>query len=130
MFYRRFGNLLWDEVVMGARDYIGPGTREWANLPFLLCGGGRSIGLYNRFIKFVNSPNSSTSLHLREIPMKKAANLDGTGIGQEEYQRLSVAYGLSFLDIGEVITPDMFPCPPHRPNRPDITDAYIGKEQT
>lgn len=62
------------------------------------------------------------------MPMQKPENLAGTAHGKGEYQRLSVAYGLSFLDIGEVLTPDMFPPPPsHQPSQ-DFTDAYIGPE--
>jgi len=129
-FYRRFGRLLWDEIVLGVRAITGHSEGTWRELPFLLCGGGRSIGLYKRFIRFINDPRSGTSLRLREISMEKPKSLEGDGIGNSVYQRLSVAYGLSFPDIGEVITRDMLPKTPPESPRPTFTDSYIAKEMT
>jgi hypothetical protein len=60
--------------------------------------------------------------------MRKPENLSGGMLGIEEYHRLSVAYGLSFLDIGEVITPDMISPIPLYNNHHNFTDAYVGSE--
>jgi hypothetical protein len=127
-FYRRFSGLMWNRVIMNVKNSGSFRNDAFENLPFLLCGGGRAVNLYNKFISYINRPGSTTSVSLREIEMRKPSNLTGEGVGNEIYQRLSVAYGLSFLDIGEIITPDSFPAPPDRKER-DYREGFIDKDQ-
>jgi len=128
-FYNRFARMLWDDVIMEYRAQGMVVVKGESVLPYMLCGGGRNIGLYDQFIQKVNGKNSSTSLRLKQLDMPVPEQLAKTGITQDIYQRLSVAYGLSFLDIGEVITPDMFP--PQQSSRQQTTykDNFVSKDQ-
>jgi len=127
-FYSRFARMLWNDVIMKYRNDMG-GFKPDAVLPFMLCGGGRKIALYDQFIQKINGRSSSTSLRLKDLDIPVPEGLENLGIGPEVYQRLSVAYGLSFLDIGEVITSEMFP--PRQPSVVETTyrDGFVGKEQ-
>jgi hypothetical protein len=127
-FANDFGTLLWRHVVMAARQATGEQFPAGPALPFLLCGGGRSLDLYKRFAQKINAPNSGTRLRLRVIELARPSDLEPRGIGKDQYHRLSVAYGLSFDDIGEVVTPKMLPPPPPPAPFYDLSDGYISKE--
>lgn len=126
-FSRDFGIMLWNDIVMAARERVGDFYYGSQKIAFLLCGGGRSIALYNGFLKSVNSKDSATRLELHSIEMGKPANLEPRNISNVEYHRLSVAYGLSFNDIGTIITPDNLMLEEKSKNS-DISDRLIRKE--
>jgi hypothetical protein len=129
-FYNQIMEMHWDEVIIGGANRLGlrPGL-QWPMLPYLLCGGGRSIGLYNDFLENINRANFSTSLRQHEIPMQQPEKLEARGLNELVFQRLTVAYGLSYPDIGTVITPEKIPTSSKR----TVTDhlpygeAYIEK---
>ena len=127
-FYRDFRDLLWDKTIMNLRDENGWINQKMEHLPYLLCGGGRYIGLYQQFANCINSPNSSTKVRLAEIPMYKPEKLIGDGLGNTEYQRLSVAYGLSFYYIGKMITRDELAPSTQSSRQIDYKENYIGPE--
>ena len=127
LFYNQFAHMLWDDLIQPVRNGLNHYGEHWDGLPFLLCGGGRSISLYNRFLEKLNDQSSSTMVNLRQLTMWKPDNLVSKGIGEDEYQRLSVAYGLSFRDFAEVLTVDMLT--DHPPTQgTDVSENYIGSE--
>lgn len=127
-FCNAFGAMLYDNVVLSARNRVGNAVEPGRRLQFLLCGGGRSVGLYQQFVERINSPKSSTQLRLHRVEIDRPAQLEPRSLGKSEYHRLSVAYGLSFLDIGEVITPENLPPPPPRATAADHYGTYISQE--
>jgi hypothetical protein len=114
--------------VMAAKQATGQQFPADRALPFLLCGGGRSLDLYKLFAQRVNAPNSGTRLRLRVIELARPSDLEPRRIGKDQYHRLSVAYGLSFYDIGKVVTPKMLPPPPPPAPINDRSDGYVSKE--
>ncbi|MCH5378256.1 MAG: hypothetical protein JJ992_30230 [Planctomycetes bacterium] len=120
--------MLWQNVVLSARNRVGKAVDPGRRLQFLLCGGGRSVGLYQQFVERINSPGSSTAVRLHRVEIDRPAQLEPRSLGKSEYHRLSVAYGLSFLDIGEVVTPENLPPPPPPPTPEDRYGAYISKD--
>lgn len=129
-FYNAFANMLWCSVVMAARNHTGQAVEPGKRLQFLLCGGGRSIELYDGFVARINSPTSNTSLKLHPLEIDRPRKLEPKSIAQAQYHRLSVAYGLSFEDIGTVITPEKLPPKPPSLQPFDFSEIYISKEKT
>lgn len=122
------GSVLFQDVIIAARDRVGIVVEPGRKLQFMLCGGGRSVGLYQKFVDRINSPNSSTTLRLHRVEIGHPDQLEPRRLGQSTYHRLSVAYGLSFLDIGEVITPENLPPPPPPQNHDSWTRTYVSKD--
>lgn len=127
-FYEKFRKLAWEELIQDVRGRINIQSQVWTKLPFLLCGGGRSIGLYKDFLRLLNKTNSSTQVKLHEIGMRKPSSLEGAGLGEAEYQRISVAYGLSFYEIGDVVTPDKLKEPENQDTPVGYRASYISQE--
>ena len=128
-FANDFGTMLWRHVVMAASKQTGRPVAGDASLPFLLCGGGRSIEIYKHFARRINARDSSTQLRLREIDIGRPSDLEPRSIDGDVFHRLSVAYGLSFDTIGDVITPSKLPPPPPESSPPDISDNYVSNDQ-
>jgi len=131
-FEEAFVDLVLNRIVNLVKAAIDPGSRQWPALPLLFCGGGKGLPVYRHLVDRVNgTPNSSVGF--RETSMPKPRKLFAEGLRSDEYQRLSVAYGLSFEEIGEVYTPDQIEdlyIPPPRTGfgGPSPRNKYISKE--
>jgi hypothetical protein len=79
-------------------------SRHWTNgIPIFLCGGGSRCDFYTEI--FQPQDGIFYRFPLREIKLPKPGDLEAPGISRDEYDRVSVAYGLSFDpdDIGEIV---------------------------
>ena len=79
-----------------------PGALEWqSGIPLLLCGGGARCDFYQENLREIDSLCSYRIQH-RDIP--RPENLEGDDLPIDGYDRMSVAYGLSFGadNIGEI----------------------------
>ena len=103
-FYAMYADMLWGDIILMVKNKKDPHSDQWGKLPFLLCGGGSEVALYKEFKEKIK--NSNSSVRLRDIAMDRPEKLDAPGLPQHQFQRLSVAYGLSFLEVGEHINPD------------------------
>lgn len=128
IFYRHFAQLLWNDIITAARNKFGSTFGYQQRIQYLLCGGGRSIGLYNRFIKLINSSDSNSQIRLHPIEMGIPRSLQARNISLTEFHRLSVAYGLSFPEIGKIVTPNMLKAADNFTHEINYRDFYIGKE--
>jgi len=80
-----------------------PLSRAWDNgIPLFLCGGGSNCDFYTQTIL---SEKHLMKYKLKSKYLPKPGDLKADKIGNTHYNRLSVAYGLSFdpFDIGEII---------------------------
>ena len=92
---------------------------ELNNIPIYLCGGGSRHTLYQT-LKGANGHHSFYSWMKVDFRiLNKPSNLDAPGLRREEFDRLSVAYGLSFLDVGKVVK-----AVPHQRPRSLISDTW------
>lgn len=74
-----------------------------SNIPAFYCGGGSRMNYYKQLrVELTNMPGCSW---LKASPRQIAlpADLAAPGLKREDYDRLSVAYGLSFMDVGKVV---------------------------
>jgi len=89
-------------------------------IPFFLCGGGANVNLYKDIVKSIERKNKPYKIKTLNLP--KPDKLQADGLSESQYNRLSVAYGLSFdaFDIGVITYP---------PNEPPVTidkcDGYM-----
>ena len=130
-FYNKYRTWLFDDIIVQVKGKIDREITQWKHLPFLLCGGGSEHPLYRQFIEVMNRPNNTgTVVRLDPIQLSKPDNLLlAPDIDASSYHRLSVAYGLAHLKLGDIIPDD--------PNedfevQPSIAegqrDDYIGPE--
>ena len=75
---------------------------DWKRLPLFLCGGGSRMDFYRRIIKRLNELKLRW-LHIELENLTKPHNLRAEGLIAKDYDRLSVAYGLSFPELGKII---------------------------
>lgn len=78
------------------------GKIDLDELPFFLCGGGARHQLYSAIgSELDNAPDFKwLKAHRRELGIP--SELEAPGLAQIDYDRLSVAFGLSFVDVGTV----------------------------
>jgi len=88
-----------------------PLSDRWqTGLPVFLCGGGKSLEIYQRVLEhldqFWRTSMSTRGLELRSLPAP--TNLVTEGLDTQCFDRFAVAYGLSFrsLNIGAIRPPN------------------------
>ncbi|KAB2310666.1 hypothetical protein F8A87_08240 [Betaproteobacteria bacterium SCN2] len=83
--------------IRGAREVGVPDT-QLNNLPFFLCGGGSRMHIYSEVIELINDANINVNVVEESIPIP--AELVAESLPVADYDRLSVAYGLSRQGAG------------------------------
>ena len=82
-----------------------PHSPHWnTGVPLFLCGGGSQVDLYSDIIASIEDKTNHRKRIRREL-LPKPKDLKAPGLNADEYDRLSVAFGLSFdaFDIGQII---------------------------
>jgi len=85
------------------------GRVDLDQLPFFLCGGGARLPLYKNIASALNGAPQFGWLkaHRRELGIP--SELEAPGLAQIDYDRLSVAFGLSLVDVGTVAVAKAMP---------------------
>ncbi len=97
------------QIIKDTKNHRDPNSVVWGNeLPVFICGGGGRLPSYLQMIKELGqgcakSWNVFRGFVIKKIPQPE--HLYAPDLPPTEYDRLSVAYGLSFTsdEIGEVI---------------------------
>lgn len=106
--------------------------RQWSpGVRTFLCGGGSSVSCYQKTVAGLEAP--IFQWRLRSIRLEAPSDLKAPNLALGDYQRLSVAYGLSFSadDIGQIIpTVQLNTNTPPPPDGPTVgyQDGYHGAE--
>lgn len=103
--------MIWKTVVdlKLRRHPLSPRWKDW--LPIFIAGGGSQLDPYQHAIRQVTYEMRNQyqgSFGLKNMSIAKPRNLEGaTGISDNNYHRLAVAWGLSYsdVDIGNVTRP-------------------------
>ena len=100
------------------------------NIPLFLCGGGARLNFYHRLEEKLRNFPGCTWLAAQPRTLKIPKELHAPGLIEREYDRLSVAYGLSFLDVGGIVKALPPPVAPS-PQGPTwhFTDRFVDKDQ-
>ena len=127
------------ELVPQAGDCLRQGKVEqgfsWRKLegtPIFVCGGGARMRLYGRIPEGLNQKLRGSG-SVEPTPLPIPPRFEAPGLERVEYDRLSVAYGLSWQGaggrkLGEMIRREQItPLPVSE--RASFTDRYISKDQ-
>lgn len=105
------------------RDGIIP-ISQMQGMPMLLCGGGSRMKFYKRLEQHMASTPNVSWFNAKRLPLEKPKKLVAPGLDAKEYDRLSVAYGLSRVFMGD-ITYDVPPL--ERVSSPNYRERYLEK---
>lgn len=72
-------------------------------IPFFFCGGGTRIPLYQGLAADLQQDANVSWLRASRRELTVPERLEAPGLPRDDYHRLSVAYGLSFMDVGRVL---------------------------
>ncbi len=122
------------EVVKKTKKDRDPHSSVWEDeLPVFICGGGGRLPVYRKIInelglRFKKRWSYFKGFTIKEIP--KPEQLDAPDLPPNEYDRLAVAYGLSFTsdEIGEVIPKSKINNIIQQKVVSNIDDKYVTKD--
>ena len=101
---------------------------QLTNTPMFLCGGGARSEFYLELeTKLVSFPSYGW-LSAEPWQLGFPRDLETEGIDEKDFDRLSVAYGLSKLNVGQITQATPLPKVAIAPPQP-FTDRYIDKDQ-
>jgi hypothetical protein len=101
-FFDLINRQLVGEIFGRAKEKRLLGPNDIDGMPYFLCGGGARHSFYEQIRPALQRPRGATWLNLVARPLSLPANLRADGISRADYDRLSVAYGLSQLNLGTV----------------------------
>lgn len=128
-FWERCWNQVFSKTVASIRNRKLTQAQLSHELPLFLCGGGARMNFYHDLIDRFNGNPSRSWGHVVQRPLTIPRDLQAAGLKREDYDRLAVAYGLSFLRLGKYIRPIQVPdLPP--PDDYNPRHEYPAKEYT
>jgi hypothetical protein len=130
-FLQKYAPLIFS-CIRQARLEKGVPDSQLAGLPLFLCGGGSRMPLYGQIAEAVNKAPITVTVDPMQLEIPK--DLRAEGLRAAYYDRLSVAYGLSWngaggRPLGEYVRSIDIP-PVSRPQSMDYQARYIDKSMT
>jgi hypothetical protein len=124
------GPALWSQTTFKAAQRFLPGHESWNPFPVFLCGGGSRMIFYQKFIRFyADNHGYRARFDVKELP--KPRDLFNLDAESSDYDRLSVAYGLGYWDLGEFLAD--FENPKMDVvgiETPTWSDSFVSKDMT
>lgn len=115
-YYSRYRHQVFAEVINPVKHNRVPNGDHWQKLPVFICGGGSRMRFYSSLIDTLNNMQGVNWIRAHRYTLTPPKRLLAPGLPKDDYDRLSVAYGLSFDDLGEIIRsgeiPDFIPMSP------------------
>ncbi len=100
-FISKLQSAIWTHTVLEASKGSKETDTTWKSLPVFLCGGGSRMSFYNDvFVAYEKVTNAKAQFSIRHVP--QPSDLYDVEAGTD-YDRLSVAYGLGFWNLGNFI---------------------------
>jgi hypothetical protein len=124
----QMGKMIWSSTVLPTfsdRHYA-----QSAELPVFLCGGGKGVDFYRDFITYYAADHGwRVRFDMKEV----RSGQDFIDSDATVFDRVSVAYGLAFPDLGRFIddgfgTPKVKPALDLEPISPKWADSYVDKD--
>lgn len=100
-FYQRVRYQVAGRVLYGAWKHGLLTQRDVRGMPFFLCGGGSRHRLYAALKSRLQKTDGCTWLNVKPRQLALPRNISAPGVVHSDYDRLSVAYGLSQLVPGD-----------------------------
>lgn len=99
--------------------------QQMTGMPMFLCGGGSRSEYYAKLKRDLHSAPGFSWFGVVPKPLQKPRRLVAPGLHRADYDRLSVAFGLSQLKLDKLII-DVPPLA-EEPKRMDFSERYIEK---
>jgi hypothetical protein len=125
-FNRELGRFLREDILVPVKRDIDTEREQWKSLQYVLCGGGSLHPLYERFHKGMNQ-QSSMHVCLDVVSIPKPDNFHAEGVNDENFHRLSVAYGLAHFELGKFVSESAIE--PMRGQNQSLEISAITKDQ-
>jgi len=109
-----------------AKDYLDQRTIK--GIPVFLCGGGMRMTYYQKLGEELKHFQGVSWLKATARPLAIPNNLQAPGLIREDYDRLSVAFGLSFLEVGSIVRELPKPIATGTQKQRDDDDRFISKD--
>ncbi len=127
-FKNSVGRALWSRTVLVASKGSIPGDETWKPFPVFLCGGGSRMPFYSQIAELYTVSGLKARFDLKKLPQPN--DFFGVEAG-EEYDRLSVAYGLGYWDLGLFLADFESPeIHADGDDSPKWSDGFISKDMT
>lgn len=97
-------------------------------MPIFVCGGGARMGFYANLLEVMSKTEQTPWISLVPLRLKRPTDLACREVADGDYDRLSVAYGLSRLHLGTIDTAQPLPQDPDVQTT-TFQDRYIDKDQ-
>jgi hypothetical protein len=127
-FKDQMGKMIWSSTVLPV--FSGGSYAQSAELPVFLCGGGKSVDFYREFVTYYSREHG---FRVRFDMKDVRSGDDFIDSDAAIFDRVSVAYGLAFPDLGRFID-DGFEAPKAKPAldltpiSPKWADGYVDKD--
>ena len=105
--FRQQVNKVLGDLIRYTKNRRYPLSRRWeSGIPVFLCGGGANCDVYKEIFYTQNGKLNGVPINVMQLP--KPDQLNAQGVPNSYFDRISVAYGLSFdpFDIGEITRED------------------------
>ena len=112
----------------GHENFLLP--QQLRGIPVYLCGGGMRMKFYDALEAQLKHAPGVSWLQANRRSLDVPWNLIAEGLLPAEYDRLSVAYGLSLLEVGSVIRSLPLPKVTEEVIFDDWRSNYVDKDQT
>jgi hypothetical protein len=99
-FYQRVRNQVAGRVLYGAWKQRLLTQEAVSGMPFFLCGGGGRHPFYAALKSRLQKTDGCTWLNAKPRELALPTNINAPGVAHRDFDRLSVAYGLSQLNPG------------------------------
>jgi hypothetical protein len=103
--------------------------QDIVGIPFFLCGGGARLDFYQELGDSLRRFHGCSWLSTQKEELVKPDELRAEGVGRVDYDRLSVAYGLSMLNLANITTAEQLPELPSQRPAADWGEHYVDKDQ-
>src|SRR5882724_259638 len=126
-FTRRYWRQVFGDTLSAVRNRK-LSDEQLVGLPTFLSGGGARMNYYERLVRQLNNNSNVRWARLDRVLLDIPQELVAPGLRQSEFDRLSVAYGLSFVQLGNYVraqdVPDLAP-----ERASSYYDRFISKDQ-
>lgn len=112
------------QTLYKAKDYLP--QQMLTGIPMFLCGGGVRMPYYQKLEQKLANIPGVTWLKATKRALVIPKDLLADGLVPDDYDRLSVAFGLSFLEVGKIVK--ALPMPKVINTQEDHTEKFVSKD--
>lgn len=98
----KFKKQITNDTLKGAQGFFSD-KHVFKGMPLFLCGGGSRMDFFKKLEKDLASHKNASWFNFVPQNLEVPPMLSAKGVRKSDFDRLSVAFGLSFLDVGNYV---------------------------